>query len=92
MSQWMFSVENQYSGLGKYDATQSEHWQLDYVIDLCAQNGISVMLCFDYANAFNIGGGWPENPYNTYDEHGEIERRERERGEGRERREKRVDI
>lgn len=62
----MFGVETQASRLGNYTATQDQHWKLDYVIDQCAQMGISVLLCLDYAADFEASNGWDLNPYNVY--------------------------
>lgn len=62
MSAWMFTVED--TPLGNYDNAQDQQWRLDYVMNLCAENGINVMLCLDYAAAWNAAGGWNSNPYN----------------------------
>ena len=67
ISSWMFTIEDKATGLGNYHASQSQHWRLDYVMNLCAKNSISVLLCFDYAANFQIEDGWNDNPYNTYD-------------------------
>jgi hypothetical protein len=64
ISTWMFTIEDQSTKLGNYDAAQNQQWRLDYVINLCAKNNIKVMLCLDYAAEWE-GDSWNSNPYNT---------------------------
>ena len=68
ISTWMFTIEDQSTKLGNYDAAQNQQWRLDYVINLCAKNNIKVMLCLDYAAEWE-GDSWNSNPYNTYGFH-----------------------
>lgn len=61
----MFGVETQSTGLGNYNNAQDQQWRLDYVIDVCDQNGIHVMLCLDFADSYQANSMWPTNPYNV---------------------------
>ena len=55
------------SSLGDYRDRLDRAWQLDYVMDLAARNGIAVMLSIQNHGAFSLTNNseWADNPYNA---------------------------
>jgi Domain of unknown function (DUF5060) len=67
MSPWCFGIEGNPGTLTNYALDPA--WQLDYVLQLAATNGIYVQLTLDdyreYSSASGSDGQWVNNPYNN---------------------------
>lgn len=70
MAPWAFGIETDPNTLNKYRLDRA--WQLDEVCDLALQNGIYLMLCFEYHGMYQTkpdfwgaNNNWKINPYNA---------------------------
>ena len=69
MCPWAFGVEIVKEERLNYN--QERAWQLDYTMQLAADQGIAIMLCLDYHGIFNVkpdmwgaNNWWPKHAYN----------------------------
>lgn len=62
--EWAWSYPS--SVLGNYASRQKEAWELDYILQLCENLGIKVMLCLINHGKFDVdtNPNWDTNPYN----------------------------
>ncbi len=64
--EWSWSYPS--NVLGNYSGRQKEAWELDYILQLCENLGIKVMLCLINHGKFDVdtNPNWNTNPYNIY--------------------------
>jgi len=67
MASWSFGIEWNDTGLGNYSNRMDRAWNLDWVIDHAAEQGVRVQLCLNNHGQVSsqTNPEWSDNPYNA---------------------------